>query len=213
MSQLFSTAWAKRIFRTSEVALRLQFARRRKRLRLRRLLMETLEDRRVMAREVSGFIQSPDNWFGTIHVTGSVTLTSQLTIQPGTVIKVNQGQEINFRSDGSLNAIGTLQAPIIFTSTQDDSVGEDLTGSAVGSPLRGHWHRIQIGTSSATLENFEVRYAGNLVSPGHSHQPYSSPSILVSANNAVLRNGLVRDGDWTGIEIQADATLDTIRVE
>ena len=191
-------------------------AKRPIRGRLRRLfrslLLENLEDRRLMVRQVAGFIQSPDVWSGTIQVTGDVAVTTQLTIEPGTVIKVNQGQVINIRSDGSLNAVGTSQSPIIFTSTQDDSVGEDLTGEAVGAPLRGHWHQLILDTGNATLDQFEVRYAGNDVSPNNSFQPYSSPSILVTGT-PVLRNGLVRDGDWTGIEVRANATFDNIRVE
>ncbi|MCU0709148.1 MAG: hypothetical protein MUF23_12735, partial [Pirellula sp.] len=157
----------------------------------RRLVVESLEDRRLMARQVSGFLQSPDTWEGTIHVTGDVTVTSQLTIQPGTVVKVDQGKQILIRSEGQLAASGAANAPIIFTSTQDDSVGEDLTGAAVGQPLRGHWQQLILQPNNVLLEHFEVRYAGNVVSPGNTYNPYRVPSLLVTGAS-VLRNGLVR---------------------
>jgi hypothetical protein len=175
--------------------------------------MEHFEERRLLARQVSGFIQAPDTWSGTIHVTGDVTVTTQLTIQPGTIVKIAQGQNINIRTDGSLNAMGTVTSPIIFTSVQDDSVGEDLTGLTVGVPQKGHWHTLMVQSSNATLEHFEVRYAGNDSNPGHPHQPFRVGSIIVGPGTPTLRNGLVRDGDWTGIDVTANATLDSIRVE
>ncbi|MCU0442424.1 MAG: T9SS type A sorting domain-containing protein [Bacteroidia bacterium] len=83
---------------------------------------------------VSGNISSnttwtKNNWYeltGTVHVTNGATLT----IEPGTVIRgniTNIGVLI-IAKGGKLNAIGTKEQPIVFTSNK-----------AQGSRLRGDW--------------------------------------------------------------------------
>lgn len=90
----------------------------------------------------------------------SVLNNSTLTIEPGTVIKfLDAGLTI----DGGLNAVGTADEKIIFTSFLDDADGRDTNGDAGGSlPNPGNWSGIYFTKNSfnSELENVVVRYAG-----------------------------------------------------
>ncbi len=179
---------------------------------LRRILIEFLEDRRLMVRQVSGTLPPGDVWSGTIQVIGDVSTSGPLTILPGTVIKSDMGKGIFLNGAGTMLAQGTPTEPIIFTSTQDDTVGEDLTAGAVGQPLAGHWFQLNVEASNSILENIIVRYAGNRFNPGNLFGPGLQPSIHVGVSGAILRNVEITDGDWSGINVQANATLENVQV-
>ncbi len=49
-----------------------------------------------------------------LYVSGAATLT----VKPGVMLKFSSGKELRVRSDGSLNAVGTPSAPIVFTGAQ-----------------------------------------------------------------------------------------------
>ncbi len=206
----------KSLYRFSKALIRHRLFQRRQRREFRRVLLEVLEDRRVMARQVAGTLSANDTWSGTIQVTGDVTVPTgiQLTISPGTVVKFDTGQALRIGAGSTFQAIGTAVSPITFTSTQDDTVGEDLTGAAAGAPQRGHWEAIYVGTNAATLEHVQVRYAGNTNNPGNTHQPFRLAAIEFAPDvSAVLRNVTLTDADWTGINVQGNATLDTVHIE
>jgi hypothetical protein len=95
-------------------------SRDRKKVPFRRSLLEHLELRRLLAREVSGILPGDDVWSGTIHVRGNVTIPDGVNLQvnPGTVVKFDQGQALF--ANGALQAIGTPAAPIVFTAAIDD---------------------------------------------------------------------------------------------
>ena len=72
---------------------------------------------------------------GRIAVTNGATLT----IEPGTIIKGEPGTGANASSlvvarDGKLVADGTEEAPIIFTSTADELMPEDIAVGVFVSP-------------------------------------------------------------------------------
>ncbi|MFA6004769.1 MAG: Ig-like domain-containing protein, partial [Elusimicrobiota bacterium] len=82
---------------------------------------------------------------------------ARLTLSPGTVVKLGNS---NVTLQGGLNAAGTPDRPVIFTSLNDDSVGGPVSGSS-GSPAPGNWGSIILDASSATLANVKLRYGGS----------------------------------------------------
>jgi hypothetical protein len=113
---------------------------------------------------VSGALAVNTTWAAgdTIQVTGTVTVNSgvTLTIEPGAVVKFNPSTGLS--NLGTVNALGTQQSPIIFTSRDDDSVGMAATGSD-GSAAAGNWRGISIENSASAAINFEhvtLRYGG-----------------------------------------------------
>ncbi|MGD0834598.1 MAG: kelch repeat-containing protein, partial [Candidatus Dormibacteria bacterium] len=85
-----------------------------------------------------------------------------LTIQPGTVIKSGGGA---ITVEGSLTAVGTTAAPIVFTSINDNSVG-GATGS--GSPTAGDWGIESSAGGSIDIEHADIDYARTAVNAGGS---------------------------------------------
>jgi len=93
-----------------------------------------------------------------VDVSHNVTLTAQ----PGTIIKAASGTQMSV--DGSLDAVGSAEDPIVFTSINDNSVGGS-TGS--GSPVAGNWTGIMVsGAGSIDLEHASVSYVEAGVSSG-----------------------------------------------
>src|SRR3989344_4502709 len=106
-----------------------------------------------------------------------------LTIEPGVVVKFDQGEFFfgnSLNIDGSLSVLGTPENPVYFTSNFDDEVGgntddeeicyEDIDeeGNVVGEicesfdlgdPLAGDWDGIYFDNSNSVLKNLRVRYA------------------------------------------------------
>ena len=88
--------------------------------------------------EHSGTIPSETWGPGTHYVTASVTVSDGqvLTIMPGAVIKFAPDTQMTV--NGTLRAVGVEVSFIIFTSRDDDTYGETISGSD-GSPSRGDW--------------------------------------------------------------------------
>ncbi|MEW6557182.1 MAG: carboxypeptidase regulatory-like domain-containing protein [Elusimicrobiota bacterium] len=95
-------------------------------------------------------------------VTGDITVENgtTLTIDPGVVVKFNTGTGMTIY--GLLQAIGTADNPIYFTSVNDNSVG-GVTGT--GNPVVGSWKDIYFDSynndlSSCRLEYCIIKYGG-----------------------------------------------------
>ena len=97
------------------------------------------------------------------HLTNSVRVDSpgSLTIAPGSIIKLaNAGHDL-WANTGPIIASGTPEAPIVFTSAKDDSVGGDTNADGTDSvPSPGDWQTLFLYHGDSVLENVEVRYAG-----------------------------------------------------
>jgi hypothetical protein len=108
-------------------------------------------------------ISTPTTWTaGNVYlVSKEVTVSSTLTIQPGTVIKLNGG---NFRTSGSgkIIANGTATNRIVFTSFADDSVCGDSNGDgAITTPQKGDWVNINLnGGTNHIFKYCDFLYAG-----------------------------------------------------
>jgi len=128
----------------------------------------------------------------TYYISGSVTVDAGSTfeIQAGTVVKFSPGASITV--NGTIICNGNASFNIFFTSRDDDSVGETITGSD-GNPSPGDWSQIYVnGLSSAdgvgTFSHVEFSYGG------------SGNGIInfYYANTASLQNCLVRFSESYG---------------
>lgn len=127
---------------------------------------------------------------GYYDVTGILSITAGLTLQPGTTLRFQAGSGLVFDSTGHLDARGTADAPIL------------LTGATAS---RGFWNGIRFlgGSASNVLEHVTIEYAGQTDGGGLSLLGDSAP-VSASISHCVLQNGagygLVASGnvDLTG---------------
>ena len=98
-----------------------------------------------------------------VSATISVAKNNTLTIEDGVVVKFAPATQLNVK--GTLIAIGTSSDHIIFTSRDDDSVGEVITESD-GTPNPGNWSSLYFQGNStnqgtANMDYCDVKYAGS----------------------------------------------------
>lgn len=108
-----------------------------------------------------------------------------LTIEPGTVIKSSsRGLEIS----GSLDASGTAEAPIIFTSLHDDTAGGDTNDNGdASSPRASNWDNLQfLPGSNGRLSHVEIRYFG--------YVSQRRGGIYIEGSSVDIANVKLRDG-------------------
>ncbi len=83
-----------------------------------------------------------------------VSLGVTLNAQPGTVVKA---QLAKISVEGTLNAVGTAEHPVTFTSVNDSSVGGE---TSTGKPAAGDWDGIDVsGAGSVAMTYSVVDYA------------------------------------------------------
>ena len=158
--------------------------------------------------DVSGTITETTEWAddgNSYVVQGVVTISSgvELTIKPGVVIKMDPNARFNIQ--GQLLAEGTADAPIVFTSLKDDSVGGDTNNDETNStPAAGDWGGLYFGPTSSgnVLAHVEVRYAGQeyTVGPWNNSNTIQS-SVYVDESDVDIQNSTVISGTGAGINV------------
>jgi len=126
---------------------------------------------------------------GQVYHAGNLLVPSgqTLTIQPGAILKFQQGSLL--QASGVVDAM----AGAIFTSIRDDMAGGDTNGDgAMTQPAPGDWVGI-VSFSGSTYDGIEVRYASN------------GFSLSLSSGEATLSNVLVELCSTAGLDLNADA--------
>lgn len=117
-------------------------------------------------REITSNITSTTTWYSdTIYVIRKYDfyVEATLTIQPGTIVKFHQsdGPYLVLGSSGTINANGTSENPIIFTSYKDDAHGGDTNGDgAATQAARGDWYDINLNDENGSVFNYCKFYYG-----------------------------------------------------
>jgi hypothetical protein len=131
-----------------------------------------------------------------------------LTIEPGTVVKFKQGQ--NMTINGILLAQAETSQEIIFTSLRDDEYGGDTNNDATTTePYSGIWKMLNFYTSSSTLDSVIVRYGGK----DHSYYANRFGAINTQQNIEInITNSLIENNEY-GIYLKGGdcETIEQIR--
>jgi hypothetical protein len=113
----------------------------------------------------SGTVSASETWSNNLPhiVEGSFVIAAGqvLTLSPGTIVKVAPGAKIVIENGAKIQAAGTMDAPVIFTSWADDSAGGDANGDGTLSlPQPGDWLGFELqGSGSLDFNTFvETRY-------------------------------------------------------
>ena len=172
----------------------------------------------------SGRIAGNEVWSpGTVHIVeGDVIIPSgvTLTIEPGTIVKFAEGTKIVVESGGILNAAGTSDNPVIFTSLADDASGGDTNlDSGNTRPVPGYWGGVVVqGSGQFNSSRFtELRYSlmpksGTLATsetwPGTHVYPIAGTLVIPAGVKLIVGAGAVVKFDaFGGIEVQSGGEL------
>ncbi len=171
---------------------------KRSRYRIIHDCLEHLEERALLA-SWSGTLAEDTTWTNDeVQTVSSLTIPAgvKLTVEPGTVVKFG-GLFDRIVVVGELDAQGTVDQNIFFTSIKDDTVGGDTNedGGAT-QPAPGDWYFLSI-PGVATISHSQIRYGG-----------YGGSEVDVNGGNLTLADSTISDSSSVGVDMrESDPTL------
>lgn len=130
-------------------------------------------------------------------ISGHISVEGRLTLDPGMIVKFTTGGLEVF--GGLLEARGTPEQHIVFTSFQDDAYGGDADGIEV-DPWRGTFViGLDNPTASFELDNIIVRYGGR--NSDFLGQAPARGGLFLNRGNLMLTNATIESNLKAGVEI------------
>jgi len=156
---------------------------------------------------VSGDV-SGQTWVNTetYYVSGGITVNngSTLEIEEGTIVKFAPNTYLFVY--GTLIANGSLSENIIFTSMNDNSVGETISGSS-GLPAPGEWYLINVNGQGANHGEGQFDYC--IIRYGGKNYSGEQCNINIYATEyGYFKNSIVENSSTTGLRAYSCNNID-----
>lgn len=133
-----------------------------------------------------------------------------LTINPGVVIKALSGQEI--KVEGTLNATGASDAPVVFTSVNDDNFGNPNDTRNDGNdqiPAIGNFGGFYFTETSvnSVLDSALIKFANNRndFDPNAHGNQYYDGAVSISGTDVTINDATITDANY-GIVMRNSAS-------
>lgn len=165
----------------------------------------------------------------TYLVTGLISLSGTTTIEGGCVIKFVQTNSCFLQVAGAVNCATSPYRPAVFTSVDDNTVGETISGSS-GNPVidSANWYLYMwTGTFQINLHDLRFAYCyvgiAKVNEPGvdmrdiqfvHTAWPVYLFSFVTNASQSTLRNVLMTDVTGAAISLgNIDLDIENLTVD
>jgi hypothetical protein len=151
----------------------------------------------------------------TYYVTGWLNMYGTTTFEKGAVLKFNGGT-LNIDESGTIVCPASGEAPVCFTSVNDDSVGEVIPGSSGVPSYFDTGLFLNINASVATIRNLRFYYGNVAIQTSYDldiwHCQFVSLDFAVQADNVGLHNVLIANMDDNVIYLSGNLIAENITV-
>ena len=140
-----------------------------------------------------------------------VSSGATLSLEPGVVVQFG-GLSTGLIIEGNLSAVGTSSAPVVFTSSYDNS---DSGGSNTAKP--GDWWGIVLREgSSAAFDYTHIRYAGSDTCVGDFADPnnnscYNGAQLDVRKASLSMDHSVISSGETTGLFLRGEGLTSSVQ--